>query len=410
MNTLEYRAKAADLKLGAASIAKLDGLTTKYKTITGELDQIVEQLQKDGADADRTLLAKADHKKSELKKLDDVAAGIVEAQELLDSIKSMPETDERGRPVGAKATSGADRSFLDRSPASARQKAAEVRAAFGTKALIGAGTQSIPTPLLDKPVLLPGQAAFTLSQLLPRKAVTSPVFQYLKQTQRENNAAVVPVGTLKPTSKYGFDTVKGELATVAHLSEPFAEQWAEDFPEAVEALIAELLTGIWDADENLILNGDGEDDNPTGILTQAFVTDMLTTTRTAITSLEVLGHRAGAFVLHPTDWQAIELARNTSGQLEYSSGPIDRAAMRLWGVPVATSTRITAGTGLALDLDAAYVLTKGEMNVLATNAVADDVMYNRLRIRAEHRFGLAVTKPTGIVSMTLTAGEPDPEA
>lgn len=79
------------------------------------------------------------------------------------------------------------------------------------------------------------------------------------------------------------------------------------------------------------------------------------------------------------------------------------AAMRLWGVPVATSTRVAAGTGLALDLDSAYVLTKGEMQILATNAVADDVMYNRLRVRAEHRFGLAVTKPTGVVKMALTA-------
>lgn len=341
---------------------------------------------------------------AELKDLDETISKSIESQKLLDSIQNPMSADE----LRAKSLVNGDRSYLDRSPASARQKAAEVRAAFGTKALIGAGTQTIPTPLVDKPIMLPGQSAFTLSQLLPRKAVTSPTYQYLKQTQRENNAAVVPIGTLKPTSLYGFEQVNGELATVAHLSEAFPEQWAEDFPEAVEALTSELLTGIWDADEDLILNGDGTGDNPTGILntsgvlTQAFAIDMLTTTRTAITQLEKLNHRAGAFVLHPDDWQKIELARNTSGQLEYSSGPIDRAQMRLWGVPVSTSTRITAGTGLALDLDSAYVLTKGDMQVLATNAVADDVMYNKLRIRVEHRFGLAVTKPTGIVKMTLT--------
>ena len=46
-----------------------------------------------------------------------------------------------------------------------------------------------------------------------------------------------------------------------------------------------------------------------GIQVQAYATSVLTTLRKGLTKLETAGYAAGAIVLHPTDWEGVELAR-----------------------------------------------------------------------------------------------------
>ena len=299
--------------------------------------------------------------------------------------------------------------FVKRDRPALKHMASTVLQKLQSKELLTGSSEAIPDQFIDSPVLLPAQSSWDVSQLFPVHVIEKSVYQYLRQVSREQNAAVVAPGDVKPTSEYGFETVKGQLAVVAHLSEPIHTYWAKDFPEAVVGATEELLRGLMDAQERYLINGTGQDGEPAGLLNtsgvqvQEFDTDMLTSTRAAITSLEVLGLDANAFVLHPSDWQAIELTRDATGRLEFSAGPVDRAEKRLWGVRVATSTHVAAGTGLLVDAGAAHILSDGQTFVEA-GASNDDFTRNQLRLRAEQRLGVAVTNPAGVVSIELAAG------
>ena len=314
-----------------------------------------------------------------------------------------------GSAAPSKAGEGGNLTHFHRNSKTAREFGEKVIERFKTKAaLIGAGTEPIPVDLLDEPALEPHQSSWSVWQLFQVEILDSPQYQYLRQTLRDNNAAIVKPGDLKPTSMGTFEAVRGELKVVAHLTDPMHSYWIKDFPSAAVALTEQMVHGLYDAQEGYLINGTGVDE-PTGILNtsginaQSFDTDMLTTTRSAVTTLEMLDHEAGAFVLHPQDWQQIELARDASGRLEFTVGPVDRTEKRLWGVPVAVSPRLTQGTGLLVDPSAVRLMSDGAYEVVATDNVGDDFARNQIRIRAEHRFGVAVTHPTGIVKMDLTA-------
>ncbi|MEV6913321.1 phage major capsid protein, partial [Amycolatopsis sp. NPDC051071] len=109
---------------------------------------------------------------------------------------------------------------------------------------------------------------------------------------------------------------------------------------------------------------------------------------------------------------------NANGYLLTQAGqavPVDRAARRLWSVPVVLSTSVTAGTGWLADFAGSTVL-KAREDVTITwseNTYEKDLFgagedgnlfeANMIRFRCEGRFGFAVTRPAGVVKLDLTA-------
>ena len=127
----------------------------------------------------------------------------------------------------------------------------------------------------------------------------------MRQTVRTNNAAVVAAGALKPTSVYTVTRVENALVVIAHLSEGIPRHWLID-NAALEAFLAsELEYGLRTAVEAKVL---ADVNGTSGIQTQAYATSVLATLRKGITKLETAGYTPSAFVLHPTDWEGVELA------------------------------------------------------------------------------------------------------
>jgi hypothetical protein len=58
-----------------------------------------------------------------------------------------------------------------------------------------------------------------------------------------------------------------------------------------------------------------------GVQTQAYSTSLLTTLRKGLTKLEVAGYTAASLILHPTDWEATELALSSVNAVEHLSLP-----------------------------------------------------------------------------------------
>lgn len=254
------------------------------------------------------------------------------------------------------------------------------------------------------------RAAMSLLDLIPAQ-VTSREFSYLSQTLRTNNAAPVAVGDLKPTSVFTLDRVEDRLSVIAHLSEPVDEFWLADNASLTQFLSDELIYGLRLAVEDQILNGDGLGENLTGLETvsgiqaQAFATDPVRTARAGLGRVELLGYQGSAYLLNPADWEVIETSVDADGRYQFDSSgaPIDRATRRLWGVPVALSTSVTAGAGWLLSEGSGRIYTDGAGIAMKWGVSGDDFQRNQVRARCEGRFGFGVQRPSGVVKLDLTA-------
>lgn len=345
------------------------------------------------------------------------AARIVELSEQIKDIDVKQKAHEDSERILAGIRQGAERArqvhgangHMDLSAASVKTIAGKIiTAARDSRSKgIGSALDPIPVPLLTAPVLLPHQNSWAVSQLIETHVTDGPTnYQYIRQNRRENNAAVVEPGALKPTSYYDFEEVKGKLKIFAHITDPIHEYWLHDYQDMAAAVTEELITGLRDVQEAALVNGTGTDGQPlgmmnaSGIYSTPFNTDALTTSRNAITTLESTGSTPGAFILNPKDWERIELARDASGRLEFQAGPVDRAEKRLWGVPVATSAFLAEGEAVLFDPSAVKLFTDNVFNVTVA-PMGDDFARNQLRIRAEIRSDVAIVKPHGIAKISL---------
>ena len=141
-----------------------------------------------------------------------------------------------------------------------------------------------------------------------------------------------------------------------------------------------------------------------GIQSQTYSTSVLATLRKGLTKLETAAYAANSIVLHPTDWEGVELALSSTNAVEHLSLPYDPATRRLFGVPVTTSNAQAAGVGhvlasgaVALDTD-----TRGVDVQWSENATADSFGKNLVFARCESRYATSVFSPLGVVSLDLT--------
>ena len=118
-----------------------------------------------------------------------------------------------------------------------------------------------------------------------------------------------------------------------------------------------------------------------------------------MTKLEVAGYSPAALVVHPTDWETVELALSSVNSVEHMSLPYDPASRRLYGVPVVVSNSQTAGVAHAVALDAVALDsdTQGVGVQWSENSNADDFSKNLIRARCEGRYATSVYSPLGVV-------------
>ncbi|GAA2441475.1 phage major capsid protein [Streptomyces glaucus] len=298
----------------------------------------------------------------------------------------------------------------------------QVAGPHGYKGILASGTVAVSVPLNPEPVRM-DVPVLSIRQLMPNVQNTTGRFAYMRQELRQNNAAVVAHGALKPESKYQLKRYDDRVRTIAHLSEPIAKQDLDDVSLLRTFIDQEMRLGLDLALENEILNGDGTGERFTGIgnvsgsQMQPFDTNVLVTTRKAVTKLERYGYLANAaFVMTPEDWESIELLADANGQFYYG-GPqaaVNASARRLWSAPVVVSDAATPGTAYLADFSQMQLQVRQEgvldwsENVYRPDALgagvgASDFQTNMVTFRFEGRFGLEILRPSAIVEVDLTA-------
>lgn len=177
-----------------------------------------------------------------------------------------------------------------------------------------------------------------------------------------------------------------------------------DAPALVEATVNRLMWDLSTRMDRIILEG-SEAHGMTGLrktsgtIVQHLVSDRLITIRHAISGLEAQAIAPSAVVLSVNAWREIETSRPADGEFVFASGPVDCAEKRIWGVPVVVTTQVAQDEAYVLDASSAAVhMVSGEpIFVETSDAHGEDFAHNRTRIRMEARYGVSVTRPSGVV-------------
>jgi HK97 family phage major capsid protein len=224
----------------------------------------------------------------------------------------------------------------------------------GQKALAPSGAAVVAQQFTADPISM-GRIATGHLDVLPVKVQPTAEYAFMRQTTRTNNAAVVAEGAVKPTTVLSVTRVEQSLQVVAHLSEGVPRFWLLDNTALQDFIDNELRYGLGVALEAKVIS---DINGTSGIQAQVHSTSVLQTVRKGITKLEVSGYSPAAIVMHPGDFEGIELALASTNAIEHMSLPFDAATRRLFGVPIASTVSEAAGVAHVLAQDAVVVDTR----------------------------------------------------
>jgi HK97 family phage major capsid protein len=270
----------------------------------------------------------------------------------------------------------------------------------------------VTVPALSQGIVGMGDRALRILDLIPTQGLDgTDAFAWIRETKREHKAAETAQSTLKPTSKYGVKLEEDKAVTIAHLSEPIANQILSDTVLLRGYIDDAMRQGVLLRLDQQILLGNGTGENLLGIGNDPdrheveWTEDVLKTTRKAVGVLED-EELTGAFVLAPSVWEDLELITTANGDSILTGPPVDRANKRLWGAPVVTTIALsgTPERGFYVDFEGSTELREREtVNVSWSDApegsVAGEAAFNTNEVifRGEGRYGLARKRPRGFV-------------
>lgn len=255
----------------------------------------------------------------------------------------------------------------------------------------------------------------TVMDLITRGTTGSDTVEYVREGTHTNNAAPVAEATAtgdgtgaKPESAMALSIVTEVVKTIAHWI-PATRRALADAGQLRTLIDTFLRYGLDEELEDQVLNGDGVGENFTGIYnttgtsTQAWDTNILTTTRKARTKVRTLGRGTPTgYLLHPTDWETIDLLQDNEARY-YFGGPSAIGSPRLWGLPVVESEANAVGAGLVADWRLAMLWDREQSQILVSDSHSDFFIRNLLAILAELRAAFGVIRPAAFVEIDLTA-------
>jgi Phage capsid family len=263
--------------------------------------------------------------------------------------------------------------------------------------------------------------------LFPAERTNAAMLYGMRMTGFTNNAAVVserraadgtspPTGGatdvfgLKPFSNIEITPITYPLATIAHLI-AIHKQTLADEPRLRGLIDRDMIDGIKMVEDSELLYGDGVGDNLTGIVNTPGIqtyTGLSSDKRSAqirraLTKAILAYFQPTGVVMHPLDWEDIELETDANGAYTIAVSVAVGGEKRVWRLNVVDTPAILEGKYLVGAYGTgAKVYDREQVNIAVSTEHADFFARNALALRAEERIGLVVDRPESFVYGTLT--------
>jgi HK97 family phage major capsid protein len=273
---------------------------------------------------------------------------------------------------------------------------------FGTLLTEGAGSGGalVPPDRLPGLQLLP-QRRLVVADLIAPGTTESNLIQYVREKTFTNAADAVLEGGTKPESALVYELASSGVTKIAHWI-PVTEELLEDFAQTQSIVDARLRDGLLLKEEDELLNGSGTAPHLKGFLSlTGLAADVAlgaapdTTFDAVYRQIAAIATTSFAFpdgiVMNPADFAQCQLMKNAQGNY-LGSGPWAAAqTATMWGLPVALTPAIVAGTALV----GAYrtqsqIFRRGGIRVESSNSHSTFFVENKVAIRGEERLAFVV--------------------
>jgi HK97 family phage major capsid protein len=281
----------------------------------------------------------------------------------------------------------------------------------GSKDLAVTGPIALASPVLE-PVRDPERPRY-IADLIPAEAVTGPTVTFWRQTLRDLNAApwaypsVATGVNPKPESNLGLTAVDADVTTIAHIVPDVRKADLADNRALAGFVQGEMYLGLRLAVDEQIILGTGIAPEleglsaVSGVQSQPFATNVLTTLRKARTKLELENFVPDALVISPTDAEALDLTVDGQSRF-YFARPQQSGADPVWSVRTVTSPVVPNGTAWMGDFGNGARIFSREQATLEMDPYSR-FSENLITFRAELRMAFGVLRPKAFVEVHLTA-------
>lgn len=263
----------------------------------------------------------------------------------------------------------------------------------------------------------PGLRRLTIRDLIPSLPVASNLVQYTKENVFTNAAAPQTGGSpnsgenvAKAESALTFTLANAPVQTLAHWI-PASRQILDDAPALSAYINARLLFGLKLQEETQLLSGDGTGNNLSGLIANSTAFDtsvvqpstdtFIDVIRRAMTQVQLSFFEPSGIILHPRDWETIQLQKTTGTALNGTyifSNPHAVTDNTLWGLPVVPTVAMPISQFMvgAFNL-AAGIWDRNDATIEVSREHSDFFIRNMVAILCEERLALTVFRALALV-------------
>ena len=296
----------------------------------------------------------------------------------------------------------------------------DVTGLWGTKDVYSSqptGTPGSFGSIQRDPIVLPPMRTNRVRDLFPSRTTSAAVIEYFRMTGFTNNAAPVAERSgstfaAKPQSSFTFVGEQAPVRTLAHWEAAHRNVLADE-PQLRSIIDNELLYGLRLQEDAQILTGDGVGENLTGILATSGIQtynwsagvvgdNKADAIRRAATLSFLAYYEPTGVVLHPNDWEDIELSKDDNGQYLVAVSVAMGGEPKLWRIPVVDTPAMTEGQALVGAFGTgAQLYDREQASIRISEQHADFFVRNAIVVLAEQRLALAVKRPEAFVKVTF---------
>lgn len=243
----------------------------------------------------------------------------------------------------------------------------------------------------------------TIRNLLYVVQIETGSVEYVQQTGRVNNSAMVAEAAAKPQSDLKLELKNVPIRTVAHWMKA-SRQVLDDVSQLRQLIDDELLYGLALTEESQLLYGDGTGQNLNGMVPQAtaFSAPITIASPNSIDNIGLAILQASltdippdGIILNPADWWWMRLLKDADGK--YILGdPMSVVPPTLFGLPVVVTQAMNIDKFLVGAFQAQTLYDRWSARV-EVGFVNDDFTRNLVTILGEERVGFAAKRPETLI-------------
>lgn len=273
------------------------------------------------------------------------------------------------------------------------------------------------SPVQRDDIVIPAMRRTRVRDLFQVQRTTAGVIEFFRLTGfvEANAASIVPERVagnfgLKPHTELDFVGTQTQVVTIAHW-EAAHRNVLDDVPGLQGIIDTELLYGLRLVEDAQILYGMPTGSNPGlgGIMNDADVQtysrpgsnasdNKADDIRRAATKAILSYYEPTGVVVHPSDWEDIELTKDDNGQYLVAVNVAEGGRQRLWRMPLVDTPAMNEGQFLVGAFGiGATLYDRQDANIRISEHHQDFFLRNAIVILAEERLGLAVKRPESFV-------------